>query len=185
MARRRVAVRGKKSLKTWIATGDVGAGPNNHALLFEVPSVTGNPGAGGIGATVGFFTVANETDLTLLRTFLSIGFVGEAANDGQYMINIGMGVVSEQAAVAGVGSIPNPMSNSDWDGWVLHKSLSLQGGTPESRADTQIWVDSKAMRKIPAGNSIILVAQAHHLTGAATDPVEMAIFGRFLVKTSN
>jgi len=78
---------------------------------------------------------------------------------------MGMAVVSEQAAVAGAGSIPGPWTNAAWDGWFVHEYytwnfefLSSVGvNTPSS---VQQVIDSKAMRKVEAGDRLVVMVES-------------------------
>jgi len=102
------------------------------------------------------------SELTLLRTrgILSWVMTGPPGSDGDgYFGAVGIGVVSEQAFVAGVASIPSPVDESQWNGWLWHQYMEIHAtdislGT--GGLFHRVEVDSKAMRKFDA--SVVLVA---------------------------
>ncbi len=81
---------------------------------------------------------------------------------------IGMGVVTEEAFAAGEASIPGPFGGADWDGWFVWRSFSMRYEFHTAASTLlldQRWeVDSKAMRKVPQGLTIVLMAESQ--TGA-------------------
>ncbi len=91
----------------------------------------------------------------------------------------GMGVVSAEALAAGVASVPEPFTQSDWPGWLLWGSFAdhFELGTASSLlpGSLQIPVDSKAMRKMGQNEALILVCESQ--VGA----IEVAMHIRTLV----
>jgi len=82
---------------------------------------------------------------------------------------VGIAVVSEQAAVAGVASIPSPVANADWDGWlywqpILQGNVFLTGAGFSNRTGFQYVIDNKAMRKIEDNESLVTVVGNSHAT---------------------
>ncbi len=81
----------------------------------------------------------------------------------------GVGIVTDQAFVAGAGSIPRPFDDAGWDGWFMWQSFSFENTVIDatgfqSMIGRQYQVDSKAMRKIQAGETMVLMAESQ--TGA-------------------
>ncbi len=81
-----------------------------------------------------------------LNTFAGIneGFVGAA----------GICVVSENAFAAGVGSIPTPVTDEAWDGWLWFQFFSIKAitatvadGSNAVAIQEKFVIDSKAMRR--------------------------------------
>ena len=74
---------------------------------------------------------------------------------------LGIGVVTSSAAAVGVGSIPTPLTEAGWDGWLLHKyfaahaSVAAQGPGGVVSAE----LDSKAMRKMTADDRLVFVSE--------------------------
>ena len=77
---------------------------------------------------------------------------------------VGMGLVSEQAAVAGAASVPGPFSENFWDGWFMHEYYGYQwhgaSAVGERIASVQIPFDSKAMRKTKAGSRVVVMVES-------------------------
>ena len=77
-----------------------------------------------------------------------------SAGDG-YHCAAGIGVVSSAAFTAGIASVPTPLTEGAWDGWMWHRFFDVHGslaagstsvGVVNSGVD--IEVDTKAMRKV-------------------------------------
>ncbi len=76
----------------------------------------------------------------------------------------GVGVVSTEAFVAGIASIPEPFSDADWAGWFVWRSFAFRFEFDTAAANLlgswDFEVDSKAMRKIGPNNTIVTVAES-------------------------
>ncbi len=112
-----------------------------------------------IVATIGVTTVDGETlirtrgqMLLMLQTAAAVanGFVGA----------VGIGMVTDQAFTAGIASMPGPLNDDEWDGWLWHDYFAVVASSiiDTSAADAddiinsrsgclRIPIDSKAMRK--------------------------------------
>ena len=86
---------------------------------------------------------------------------------------IGLAIVSEPAAAAGIGSIPTPITESDWDGWLMwmpfsHTMQFVQQdatGVQIVQPSNSIFnYDSKAMRKIQDQESLVFVIENENAT---------------------
>ncbi len=87
---------------------------------------------------------------TLAATIDIVGAYGEA-------------VVSNEAFQAGVGSIPEPFSDSDWGGWLVWRAFAftysvVAGSTILSSQVLEI--DSKAMRKMGPNDVLVSIAES-------------------------
>ncbi len=59
-----------------------------------------------------------------------------------------MGVVTLAASTAGVVSIPTPITEASWDGWLLHRYFGVEKVTGDAGGGFMaLELDSKAMRK--------------------------------------
>jgi len=96
-----------------------------------------------------------------------------AVGDGFTNVAIGICVVSENAFNAGVGSVPDPVVDVGWDGWLYHANLgpviSLSTTEEGGAGLTMVRhvIDSKAMRKAQATDVTIGVASFETEVGAA------------------
>ena len=152
------------------------------------------PGSGGVdvisSSSTGFFGVQGATFLrqgdTLVRSrgdvemFLTA--VG-ASGDG-FEGALGMGLASQNAVAAGIASVPTPITDIDWDGWVWHRMFSLHGSAATASEDNALpsrffEIDSKAMRKVGTEMSLYLAFEMTEIGTAV-----MNLFGgvRVLIK---
>ena len=78
---------------------------------------------------------------------------------------IGMGVVTAEAFLAGVASVPEPYTDADWGGWFMWRSFAhryeVKGGESSLLASWSIEVDSKAMRKVTTNEVMVVVVESH------------------------
>ena len=131
-------------------------------------------GASSQSVIAGSGLIPNQDGLTIVRTRgLFDWFLdgpGTADGDG-YFGAFGIGIVTDAAFAAGITAIPTPITEQDWDGWFYHTFLSVHqpdvtfGGSPA--AHQRIEVDSKAMRKIAVGETVVAVIEVVEI-GTAT-----------------
>ena len=96
---------------------------------------------------------------------------------------LGICVVSDQAAAAGIASIPGPMSNPEWDGWFTYamfaNSFEVGSGVGfDPKFANVLRIDSRAMRKVSTNESIVGVYEA----GANSLGSEVLVNQRLLLK---
>jgi len=171
----RIPTRGKRRTTAW------GLGPN--AVALSIASNAAQIWTNGI-------TLVAEEEVTLVRTrgevqiFLtSVTAIGDGFHGA-----VGIGVVTEQAFAAGVGSVPSPFDNAEWDGWLwhsffnVHQRTSTEGdGVNDTCGHIRIPIDSKAMRKWTSEQVIIGVVDQFE-DGIAV--MEVFVDCRMLVKLS-
>ncbi len=116
--------------------------------------------------------LAFEDPGTIIRTRGSIvvapqsGLVTDLDITGAF----GIGLVSQEAFAAGVASIPEPFTDSDWGGWMVIQPFAMRWeevvGATEGleRMETTYEIDSKAMRKVQPNSIMVFVIES--LTGA-------------------
>ena len=107
--------------------------------------------------------------LTLVRTRGRMqAFLKSATATGDgYTGAFGIGVATEAAVVAGAASVPTPITEQEWDGWLYWQAIQIRATGPLSGAaatDQDIIAvntamlnldfDSKAMRKIGQSDAI-------------------------------
>ncbi len=81
----------------------------------------------------------------------------------------GIGVVSQEAFAAGVASMPEPFTDSDWGGWFVWRTFAMRFEFDDATgltfpASVDFEVDSKAMRKIGTNEVLVFIAESQ--TGA-------------------
>ena len=135
-----------------------------------------------------------EDGLTLVRTRgqLILVLTSASAAGAGFVGAFGIGIVTAQAFAAGVASIPGPINDEDWDGWLFHHyfavvSSSVIADTVSSSDDfgnsqsavLRIDVDSRAMRKLEENQVIVGVLEADEI---ATSVMGWYLNSRSLVK---
>jgi len=106
-----------------------------------------------------------------------------AASEDQYCA-YGETVVSEQAATAGIASVPTPIVEPESD-WHVYETLmsDFRFGTGigfVSPGGMERVFDSKAMRKVDVGEQLVAVVEAG--AGAVSDGITVRSFTRVLIK---
>ena len=114
----------------------------------------------------------NVPNPTIVRTYLSLLTCDDesvSAPDSFYSLWYGIGVFNSNAATAGVASLPTPLLDASWDGWLFHGALhagSATSGVIDSPLGIQrIDVESKAMRKVGHDQIIALVIEPFAVLG--------------------
>ena len=119
-------------------------GPGANTLLGITSSTAGIVGSG---------SEVLQDGVTLVRTrgyFNIVQTLGDASLAG-YTGAIGLGLVGKPAFTAGVGSVPTPITEADWEGWIWHQLFDLR--VPVAAAvgtvvdNLRFEIDAKAMRK--------------------------------------
>ena len=94
----------------------------------------------------------------------------------------GMCVVSDQAVAAGVGSVPDPVTEASSDLWFVYQAWAapLQQGSNTAFADIshEYLFESRAMRKVEEGQTVIAVLA----NSSASFGMKYILNYRFLVK---
>ena len=115
---------------------------------------------------------------------------GSSLDDG-FFGAVGVAVFTDAAIAVGVSAVQSPIAEEGWDGWLWHRYFNVfAGGVVGSGAATadnqggesmtlRVEVDSKAMRKLPVGNSVGVVWEATEQGGAT---VSWAFNSRLLDK---
>jgi len=139
----------------------------------------------------GFAFTAEELTIARTRGRLSL-FLDTATALGGFVGAFGIAVVSSPAFAAGGGSVPTPVTEANWDGWmfwtpiqlvsadaIAGAGVSLAGNQVNSvSAALNIEIDSKAMRKV--GNNMTVMA-ALQVTELGTATMQWLINARQLV----
>ena len=134
--------------------------------------------------------LVNEPKATIVRVrgiFHVVCDTVAAGNDG-YIGAIGLGLVSTPAFAAGIASVPTPLTEMAWDGWLYHSFFDVRGitatiadGVNGPTCTQTIEIDSKAMRIMGEQQTLIGVIDVVE-TGTST--MSYTADTRVLVKTS-
>ena len=161
-------------------TGANGAAQGISGSIAELAAVA-------VGATVDSLTVIRTRgELVLyLKTATAVG-------DGFHGA-FGIAKATAAAVLAGAASVPTPLTEEAWDGWMYHRYFNIQSPGPIAvataaqevlqvnnvAAAVRIEVDSKAMRKWDVNEAFFAAIEVVEV-GAAT--MNWAFNCRFLVK---
>ena len=111
---------------------------------------------GGIG-----FTVSSSSTVLRIRGSLAFKATPDAITDDD-VVGIGLGIVTSDALAVGGTSIPGPLGDPDWGGWIWHNFVPFLAGASSGINELDyrvIEVDSKAMRKMKVNESLALIGQ--------------------------
>ena len=101
-------------------------------------------------------------------------------------VGLGIGLCTDEAFAAGVASVPGPLTDHDWDGWMWHslhgmfrgvETTEVQRGPMEAVREK---IDSKAMRKFDEGMTVFGAVELGTETGAVT--LDFTVRTRMLIK---
>ncbi len=130
------------------------------------------------------FSAQTAQTLMCIRGNAVVSIDGPVDGD-KVVVGIGSIVVTDDAAAAGVASVPHPVTDGDapWQ-WVHYYCLQAQAGTGVGASLNAMSVverfewDSKAMRKLRINESLVFVAEA--VSQAGTPGVDITSFVRAL-----
>jgi len=149
MARRRGSFRTvQRKSRDW------GIGPGSTAVTTITSSSSAVLGGG--------VTPFGTQELTLARTrgLLRLFLTSASSVGDGYQGAFGIGKVALPAFTAGIASLPTPITEMDWDGWLFHSIIGAHrsdtGGTSQV-GQLDVEVDSKAMRKF-GGQEVLFAA---------------------------
>ena len=143
-----------------------------------------NPGVGGTGVDavtgsgsifLGSLVQAVLPGVTAARirgSFQAFLITAATIGDG-YQGAFGIGRTTTSAVLAGIASVPTPITDADWDGWMYHKFFSVhaQGvalGDFDAASSVNIDVDVKAMRKLDDDEAALFAVLEVTEIGAAS-----------------
>ena len=148
---------------TWLASSDI------------IPLAAGAVGVRAISSTFGaastLFRVRGEMMLTL-----DDAAIGEAV-----ALAAGLIIATGEALTAGAASLPNPDTDGGAD-WLWHGYLlaMVQAQSNDNEgAVARLTIDSKAMRKVKAGQQLGLIVNAENLAGTPACDVVYGIRALF------
>ncbi len=121
---------------------------------------------------------------TIIRTIIEIehGSDQSVATEAQ-LSAVGLAVVSDISAAAGIASLPKPVTDIGSDLWFAHQSMvnlfTFKSGVGfESPSSSRYTINSKAMRRVNNDQDIVFVFENSIVGGGAT----ISTLGRMLIK---
>ena len=134
----------------------------------------------GLKVAMSNFTLATLDSLTVVRNRGILAVNSTAVAIDQNVVGAyGIGIVTQQAFAAGVASIPGPWTDSDWDGWMVLIPFSFRYDitTDVGRLITtrEITIDSKAMRKMEANETLVAMVESQAVAFDVSAPVRTLV----------
>jgi len=161
-------VRGKPRSNVWI-----GLGLARVTVAAATPTLLATLNAGALGLR----------PFTVVRTHLLFQVISDQVAASEIIQGaLGMQVVTETAAAAGVASLPTPLTETDADFFVYQpwfNALTILSavGFEESTGQGASWtVDSKSMRKVGTDDDVAVTIENRALG------YDVSLEGRMLVK---
>ncbi len=119
-----------------------------------------------------FTPAAAAIDLTILRVVGGVSVASDQAAANEEQIGaVGLIIVTDQAATAGIASIPGPFTDIG-DDWFMYQTFAQRGAVPATSYSGAVWypIDSKAKRILNGtGSQIAVVAE----NGQATHGLQL------------
>ena len=120
----------------------------------------------------GFEFLRDGLTVVRIRGNIEINMTAATAGGDGYDGAFGIGIVSLPAFVAGVVSVPTPVTDVGWEGWMWHQYFSMHSPAAFDAAGENrliIPIDTKAMRKAGTEEVIMLVGEfVENITSAIT-----------------
>ena len=144
---------------------EVGPGASRRSI-----STIDNP------AFIGLVANPVEDGLTLVRIRGDLYVrLTAAAAAGEFMHGwVGIGLTSAEGTAAGIGSVPTPVAELNAESWLWMHFWSVESVTDAEAVDRggvggyHVPIDTKAMRKLSAGQSLYAAVEAEAETGTVT-----------------
>ena len=132
----------------------------------------------------GIITGFGEETLVRVRGLLDIVLKTAGATGDGFFGAVGIGLVSSAAFLGGVSTVPTPITELGWDGWLWHSFFSVHGDqvageSARGSGHYRVEVDSKAMRKVETDMTLYGIIESVEI-GVAT--MDIFFDTRFLSK---
>jgi len=128
-------------------------------------------GASFVAGTAAIQGTAGETIIRIRGRTSAVLLSATSDGDG-FAGALGIGITSAAAITVGVGSVPTPITEASWDGWLWHSFVSAHSGLSAEVGGPgcgwELEIDSKAMRKLDDPAMSIYGALEFTEIGAAT-----------------
>ena len=137
--------------------------------------------------TLGVATGQDANTIVRIRGEYTVSITqGIAAGELFASVALGIGLVTDEAFAAGITSIPSPLTDRDWDGWMwhrLHGMFITDAPNNETRGPMEavrVEIDSKSMRKFDEGMTVFGAIELGAETGACS--IDFTAQTRMLIK---
>ncbi len=131
------------------------------------------------GATL-LASASFEDPVTQMRARGQVSVVPQSFGSDVTLVGaFGICVVSTEAFNVGITAIPEPFTDADWGGWYVWRSFSYRWEFATAEASNPInWnfeIDSKAMRKVSANETIVQIAESQVGAFSISTPIRELI----------
>ena len=148
LRRRAPVARGTRRMTQWFRSADI----TGYSTLGAATAVIDQSLAG----------ITEPVTAIRCRGIISVQSDQTAASETPFGA-VGMCVVSDQAVAVGVTAIPTPITDKDSDLWIMHQyffaPVAFGSGVGFRNISQSYEFDSKAMRKVPEGSTLIWVVE--------------------------
>ena len=117
-----------------------------------------------------------ETTIVRIRGMILVTLTSATAAGDGFSGAMGIGIAGTPAFVAGSASLPTPVTESEWDGWMWHTFFQVQAvtatisdGANAVGASLRIPVDTKAMRKFSDAQTLFGMIEVTELGTAVAE----------------
>jgi len=108
-----------------------------------------------------------EATIVRIRGFLELLLITSGGAEGGFQGAFGIALTTTEAVAAGVASVPGPVTDAEWDGWIVHRFFSIHtvtatiaDGVNAAGVRAAYEIDSKAMRKMNDGQALFAVMES-------------------------
>ena len=139
------------------------------------------------GGSLGLTLVESAATLVRSRGQWSASLTNNGTVKAHVLVVMGMIIVSSEAFGQGLASIPTPITDPERP-WIIWHPLNLYGdATGDQPGSSELVavsaaVDSRGMRKMKAGETLVLVFEAEQVSSTTGTVVNVAYNLRFQVK---
>jgi len=162
--------------------------PTDKAWL-KIPSSSLSITSAGTVIAAGVLNFTGPGTILRVRGDILFAFGGVTVALDEMTFAMGLGLVSSDAAALGATAMPDPAAEADypwlwWKEFSMFSTFAIDGtGTDHSgQLQVRIPVDTKAMRRVKPGQTLVLTGQYVDVVG--TPPVRWMVSGfRVLIGT--
>jgi len=119
----------------------------------------------------GLITSFGEETMVRHRGLFVANLVSATSAGDGFIGAVGIGIVSSSAFTAGISSVPTPVTEMGWDGWLWHSFFEVHKGSVDGVGSEhqRIELDSKAMRKLEEAMTVYAAFEVTEIGTAAVD----------------
>jgi len=131
--------------------------------------------ANGTTLSAGVLPFVRAATILRCRGFVQANFDETQQVGDRMILTWGLGIVSTDASIAGSASMPDPAGEAEypwmwWNTLVLRSNLAA-GINSWGSSNQRLDIDTKAMRRVKPGQSLVMVIEASGASGAPVTEV--------------